>query len=386
MHKLPRKSRLITAAVAVTATTLLLAGCSPAASNGGGSTSAASGSSATNLDDFTAEAQALVDQVTALQTVTPPATGPAKVAEAKKIFIIACSMAAEGCSRPADAIAQAADAIGWESTINDPGGDPSKMANAVAQAVSSGYDAIALTAIDAQTIQSALQQAKDAGLLIAANASVDTESNPLFDFTVPDAGDFFDQGYATGAKMFLDQGSDMKVAMLTGTEFGTVRERLEGTKQFIADCVAAGGSCSVVDEQNFLVTDLTGSLPGQAAAMVRAKPDANALWIGYDAGANFAIQGLEAAGLDTPVYSFDGNVANITRIASDKIQKSTAATAMEWSGFGIIDNFNRIWAGEEPVDQGPTFKLLTADNVTSGAAWDGDIEVQADYEKIWNGQ
>lgn len=174
--------------------------------------------------------------------------------------------------------------------------------------------------------------------------------------------------------------------MLTGTEFGSIRLRAEGTKKFVADCVAAGGKCEVVAEQNFLVTDLATTLPTQTAAMVRANPSATALWFGYDAGANFGMQGLDDAGLGNKisVYGFDANVANLTRIAAGKTEVATAGSAMEWIGYGIIDNFNRIWAGQKAVDQGVSFKLLTKDNVVSGSAWDGDIKVADSYTKMWH--
>jgi ribose transport system substrate-binding protein len=377
-HRITRLAAV--AAAGALAVGLSLTGCSTTAQNGSGSGDGAA--AAKNLTDFTANAKKLVEDATAKQDNKPPATGP-KAVTGKKIFIIACAMAAEGCSRPAKAVEAAAKAIGWDATINDPQGDPSKMANAVNQAVASKYDAIALTAIDAQTIQQPLQQAKDAGLLIATIAGTDIPGKPMFDAVVPPEKDFVNQGYVTAAKAFLDHGSKLKLAMLTGTEFGTVRERVEGTKQFVADCKKAGGDCEIVAEENFLVTDLTTSLPGQAAAMIRSHTDADALWVGYDAGANFAIEGLESAGLKVDVYSYDGNVANISRIAKGDMEVSDAATAMQWSGYGVIDNFNRIWSKEKAVDQGLSFKLLTKDNVADGSAWDGDIDVSADYKKIW---
>jgi ribose transport system substrate-binding protein len=371
----------LTAAAAVIA--LALAGCSGTAA--ATDSTAAAGNSA-DLAAFTATAQALVDLKSGIQTQTPPTDSPKAVSGMKKIMVIPCAMGAEGCARPANAAVQAAEAIGWEATINDPGGDPTKMADAVAQAISSGYDAIVLTAIDAQTIQGSLQQAKDAGLLIADFAAKDTETGTkLLDVNVPAEQDFYDQGYAMGAKIFLDKGPDVKIAMLTGTEFGSIRLRSEGTKQFVADCVAAGGGCEIVAEQNFLVTDLATTLPTQTAAMVRANPTATALWFGYDAGGNFGMQGLDDAGLgdQVSVYGFDANVANLTRIAEEKTQVASAGSAMEWIGFGMIDNFKRIWSGQDAVDQGVTFKLLTKDNVVSGSAWDGDISVADLYTKMW---
>ena len=337
----------------------------------------------TNIEDFTSYAEDIVKEASSEQPNTAPTEGP-KIVEGKKIAVIPCSMAAEGCARPANGAVHAAEVAGWTADILDPGGDPSKMAALIDQAVATGYDAIVLTAIDVQSVQASVKKAIDADVLVGNFAASDadpallTTNVPLF----PE--DFFNAGYAMGAKMFLDQGKDMKVAMLTGTEFGSIRERLAGTKAFIEDCKAAGGGCEVVAEENFLVTDLVKSLPSQTAAMVRSHPDANALWFGYDAGANFGIQGLEEAKLTIDTYGFDANVANLQRIADGRGQIATAGSAMAWIGFGIIDNFNRVWAGEEAIDQGMKFKLLMSDNLPAdGGAWDGDVDVEATYKTLW---
>lgn len=337
----------------------------------------------TEIGEFTTYAEDVAAEARAEQENTAPTEGPEAV-EGKKIAVIPCSMAAEGCARPANAAVEAAQLAGWSADILDPGGDPSKMAALTDQAVSTGYDAIVYTAIDVPSVQASVEKAINADVLVGNFAAADADP-ALLTTNVPDyPGDFFNAGYAMGAQMFVDQGPDLKIAMLTGTEFGSIRERLAGTKAFVEDCQAAGGGCEILAEENFLVTDLVTSLPGQTAAMVRSNPDANALWFGYDAGANFGIQGLEEAGLEIDTYAFDANVANIQRIADDRGQAATAGSAMKWIGLGIIDNFNRVWAGEEAIDQGMKFKLLTSENLpANGEAWDGDVDVTDNYKKIW---
>lgn len=381
----PSKKALAFLGLAAAAALALSACAGPTTASGAGD-SGKSGSdrdAPTNIEDFTAYAEEIVAEASAEQTNTAPTEGP-KIVEGKKIAVIPCSMAAEGCARPANGAVHAAEVAGWTADILDPGGDPSKMASLIDQAVATGYDGIVLTAIDVQSVQASVQKAIDADVLVGNFAASDAEPALLTTNVPLFPEDFFNAGYAMGAKMFLDQGEDMKVAMLTGTEFGSIRERLAGTKAFIDDCKAAGGGCEVVAEENFLVTDLVTSLPGQTAAMVRSHPDANALWFGYDAGANFGIQGLEEAKLTIDTYGFDANVANLQRIADDRGQVATAGSAMAWIGFGIIDNFNRVWAGEEVIDQGMKFKLLMADNLPAdGGAWDGDVDVEAGYKSIW---
>lgn len=369
---------------------LVLTACAGPSNDASGGAGSETGSTSetrgapTELAEFVTYAEGIASDAAAPQENTAPTEGP-KIVAGKKIAVVPCSMAAEGCSRPANAAAEAAKIAGWQADILDPGGDPSKQAALIDQAVATGYDAVVLTAIDVQSVQASVEKAKDAGVLVGNFAASDAEP-ALLTTNVPGfPDDFFNAGYAMGAQMFIDQGSkDLKVAMLTGTEFGSIRERLAGTKAFIDDCAAAGGGCEILAEENFLVTDLATSLPGQTAAMVRSNPDANALWFGYDAGANFGIQGLEEAGLSIDTYGFDANVANLQRIADGRGQLASAGSAMQWIGFGIIDNFNRVWNDEEVIDQGMKFKLLTKENLAADPdAWDGDVDVTDNYKKIW---
>jgi ribose transport system substrate-binding protein len=292
-------------------------------------------------------------------------------------------MGAEGCARPARAFDEAAKLVGWHDIIIDPAGDPSKMANAVQRAISIKADAIVLAAIDVATIQGPLEEAKKAGIKIVGFGSLDKGN--VLDAEIPAANTFVDDGYAMGAAVYKLSGYDLKMIEMRGDEFGVVANRAVGTEKFVKDCQAAGGSCQILASENFLVTDLTTHVPEQAIAQVRRHPDFNVLWAGYDAGLNFMIQGLKSANLTDKgmAVGFDANVANLDIIRNSGFERASVGLPMEWIGYGMVDNLNRLFNGQQPVDQGVHSELLFKNNVPASGPYVGTYDFRTAYKKLW---
>lgn len=98
---------------------LLLSGCAgptTGAPAGGADAGGSDRGAPTDIQEFTEYAENIVTEASAEQAKTAPTTGPEIVA-GKKIAVIPCSMAAEGCSRPADGAVHAAQAAGGPPTF-----------------------------------------------------------------------------------------------------------------------------------------------------------------------------------------------------------------------------------------------------------------------------
>jgi ribose transport system substrate-binding protein len=334
---------------------------------------------------FDAKAEKIFKDASAAQTVHPPADGP-KAAKGKSLVIIPCAMAAEGCARQARAVQEAAKAIGWTSTLIDPAGDTSKMANAVQKAIDIKADGIILTAIDANTIQGALQQAKQAGLKIVAEGE---SVNGIYDGEMPlnPHQYFINQGYVVGASSYVLGGKKLHMIQMRDDEFASVKARSDGTQQFIKECQAAGGDCKMLTTVNTLVTDLTTQIPKQAVSLVQRYPDYNTLWTGYDAALSFVIeQGLKQADLLNTGFAvgFDANVANAAIMRNDGYERADLGLPLEWLGWGMVDQINRAFNGQPAnVDEGVRDRLLTKDTLPTSGPWQGDVDFRADYKKVW---
>lgn len=331
---------------------------------------------------FRLKATKIVAAKSAPQTSRPPTSGP-KLVHGKTIVNLPCAMGAEGCARPARAFEEAAKLVGWHSILIDPAGDPSKMANAVQRAISIKADAIVLAAIDVSTIQGPLEEAKKAGIKIVGFGSID--KGHVLAAEIPSAQSFIDDGYTMGAAVYKLSGYNLKMIEMRGDEFGVVANRAVGAEKYVKDCQAAGGVCQIVASENFLVTDLTTRVPEQAIAQVRRYPDFTVLWAGYDAGLNFMIQGLKSANLTDSGFAvgFDSNVANLDIIRNGGFQRASVGLPMEWIGYGMVDDLNRLFNGQQPVEQGVHSELLSKSNVPASGPYVGTFDFRSAYKKLW---
>lgn len=392
MMKFTKRKRIEAAPIAigmVLIASLGLTACSATDAGPATQTSA----SAEEIEAFTATAQEAVDAASVPQTaeIAPvPTGGPAPVTDLS-FSIIPCSMAVEGCARPARSAKAAAEELGWDVSIDDASIGQGGASAAIQRAIASGTDAIMLTSLDAGALKADLQAARDAGIIIVANMGGNADD--LYQAVVPPLEGNFDAGYLLGQQAYLvaqeryDQ--PVKAILMEDQEFATVRERVAGFTKFIDDCAAAGAGCEIVFQGKHLAAEITTTLPNQIVQTIKQHPEYNTLFIGFDAALNAVVtQGLIPAGLADPSkaqgLSVDCDVANATSIADGGFQSACIGFAFLRAGYGNVDNINRIAAGQESVDQGVVGKLITQDNApTDGKAWDGDFDAVADYRAAW---
>ncbi len=384
MKKTPAPSVLLAIAAATGA--LVLSGC-----GAGERTAAASGDSGSgDAAAFAEEAAAAVEAATAPQTPDSnplPAPGPT-LATGKKIVIIPCAAAVEGCARPARSTQEAAEKVGWEATIVDPAGAGGPSA-AIQRAVSSGADAIVLNSIDAAAVKGDLDAARAKGIAVVCDMCGDTDG--LIQAVVPPLDENERAGYLLGQQAFVLAkerfDAPPKFIVMSDNEFATVNARVAGVKKFIDDCKSAGAGCELVAEGQYLAAEISTTAPGRVVSLVQSHPDYNVLFAGYDASLNFFAQGLKQAGLADPDKAFglsiDADVANTEMIRSGGYQAASAGVAMQRVGYALVDTLNRLFNGEEPVDQGITVKIINQDNAPDSGSWDGDFDATPDYLKAW---
>ncbi|PQP16598.1 sugar ABC transporter substrate-binding protein [Rhodococcus opacus] len=351
-------------------------------SDGGGTSSGPGDSESARA--FLAHAEQVAKAASGEIPLTVPTSGPPAVKD-KTIVTIPCSAAAQGCKFAVDQFAEAAHAIGWKTIMIDPAGDPAKMADAVNRAVSMKADGIFTVAIDSSTIQAPLKAAGDAGLETICFSCID-EPELLVD-ELPAATQHERDGYALAAQAFIDGGANLKAILLQDSEFGNTIRRQQGVVKFIDECKAAGASCELVGQQNFLVQDISTSLPKQTVALLRKNPGWNALFAPYDAPLTFVLPELRSAGLvqdGQRAYGFDPIDLNVKWIRDGDVEAGTVASPYKWIAYAGVDQFNRVFAGEQPVDQGVKDKLVIKSNAPGeGETYLGDSDPATAFTQLW---
>lgn len=336
------------------------------------------------LAAFDTKTADMIAAAAAPQTTSPPLDGPA-AQTGKKIFVVPCAMVAQGCADSAKAGEEAAKAIGWDVTFIDPAGDPTKQNAAIEQAVSQGADGIFLTAIDAGTVATSLQRAQEAGLKVVCFACLDTDG--VYDSLVPySPADAFDSGYLSMAALYEATGKDLKVIMANLPEYGIASgegARQAGAEAFVTDCQAAGGKCEIVSKEDLLTANFTTTGPTQIVTSAQTNPEANALWAAADAILQFIVPALQTADIKLKTAGIDPVETTTGYIRDGEWMTASVTPSLPWVGYAAVDNLNRMFAGQEAVDQNVKGKLITTENVPAEGVFVGDVDVKPLYLESW---
>jgi ribose transport system substrate-binding protein len=208
------------------------------------STDAASAGASAAAGGDLAEFQDLVQKYTAPVAWNGP-TEAAKAPTGKKVGILSCSFALEGCRLPTEAIQAAVKKLGWtqKTVVVD---EPSKYNGGMKSLLVDKPDAILATGINASLVGDAIKAAKAQGTLLISlieNNPVDPTNGYDADVT-PDAKAV---GEALGARMVVDAGGDLKLLNMNNQEFGYAKAITASMLATVAKCT----KCKVVKDIKF---------------------------------------------------------------------------------------------------------------------------------------
>lgn len=344
-----------------------------------------SGGSASNA--YLEEVQGTVDELLSPEGtfVEEPTTSPTAPGEAKNIAIISCGQQVGACAEATGAAQEAADALGWESTLFDAKLDLPSASTGIRNAVAQGADGIFLYFIDCDFIKAGLQEAKDAGVpVVAAEARECDPSNPLFTHVV----EYEPGNYEEQQRAFYRAAAQYPIAELDGEskaitfldevpqgEWGT-----EEIEQVYEQC--EGCTLEVV---RFPQTAYGTRLQGIAEQELLRNPDVNTVIPSFEASALEIYAAVRSSGKADQILTFvgEGGVAGL-----DLLREGANGYAfnfpVRWEGWGGIDALGRLFAGEEPVPIGLGSQLIDADhNLPESGPAVSPIDFEAMYKEAW---
>jgi ribose transport system substrate-binding protein len=333
-----------------------------------------------------------VEALKAPNTLLPPTSGPQAVPD-KRIAIITITLAEAAAKRETVAIAKAAAAIGWKSTTYDGQGSATIADQKFAQAIATRPDAIALVALDKNTVGAYLAQAQAANIPVACSSCWDlsaANTRGAFADVEPDLSKLYGMGMAQTQYAYLATGGQPRFLVMTDPALSNLAARRKGFDDFMKQCLAAHGACKIVALRNFQVGNATTTLASDAASLALAHPSFNVFWVAYDFAALNVLNGLRQAGLADPSKSFmvssNGDGASLQLIEADGYQKCTVAIAWSWVGWAIVDNLNRIFAHQQLANENVPIRLFDKSNAgqAQNGAWDGDVNYRAAYIRSWH--
>ncbi|MGD1038740.1 MAG: substrate-binding domain-containing protein [Roseiarcus sp.] len=343
---------------------------------------------AASADELIPQAAAAKAFLQPLMNEKAPWRGPTsapKPVTGKRVAVIACCQAAEGSSRPANAIREAGELLGWKVDIFDGKGDPGTMDKAMNAAVDSKYDGIALDFVDTPVIADGVKRALDAGIQIVTLG--DIKNTPE---TIPDVShDYVGTGIAVANYMIWKSNGKMDVLMLKNTDLYEIEHgQWAGSYPVLSDKTKCP-DCKILMKP-WAFSEIDSEPAALALATVAADPKLDWIWC-FDACMSRVSRALRSAGVGQNIRGagFDCNGENNQLIRDGVTQVVCACDPREWEGYGVIDDLNRMFQGQPAVPQNIPIRLFDKDNIHELSpyefehGWQGDYDFKSAYKKLW---
>jgi ribose transport system substrate-binding protein len=387
-HTTGVRRRRLGAVVAAVGASALLAACGSADSDSS-SKAAAAPSTTTSGSGVSAEATAAYNAALKPPTTFSGPTTPVPAKRGLKVGLLACDAKLTGCTtmlKDMQSIVQ--KELGWSTKFYDGQSDPKAWNQDLLQMVADHVDVIATSGLPPALVGQGLAAAKKAHIPVVTSSGGGGTPNPTVPssyFSATDI-DYAKAGAASAAYMTVQSkgkgsvlvlGDESQIAVKTHTD-----QFKSSLKQLCPGCKQASMATSTAD--------VTTSTPTQVTGYLRAHPDVDWLYVGYDPQAAFIVPALQKAGLSKiKLMGILGNPQNVEFVKSGAIQVSDIMIDLNYYGWAMTDQLLRAVAGQDPAEpngEGTPWYLVTkeAGNAPKDAEdWVAPYDYPATFRKLW---
>ena len=382
--------------IAAVSTAAACSSSSKSSSGSSASSSASSSSTQTTASGLDAAIAAVAQAEKGTNRPVDPTSRPA--AKGKHIAVISSGQASISSQVPSDGAVAAAKAAGWQVDLLDAKLNPANYPTLVRQAVASGVNGIVLDAIDCQTAQQPLAEAKAKGIVIV----------PIYAFDCNDAhAGAGSQGYFSsqinfGSKasadidafaesfgvdqanyVIADSQNTAKIIDIQDPEFTVLYYTLTG----FDNTIKASGGSQVVSTLNITSADILAptKLVAKIQAEVLRHPEATWIKSPYTYATLLGIVPALAAtpNIHLKVMGSEGFSPELDLIRAGKVNAVNIISS-NWVGWAAIDTMNSLFRKETPVDSGIGWELADAThNLPAKGEFLPPVDYQAAYKKAW---
>lgn len=317
-------------------------------------------------------------------------TEPAKAPPGIKLAIVSCAASLKGCQIPAEAAAEAAKAIGWQTTVFDGKANPKTQSSAMLDALAWGANVIIASSIDYRSIQLALGQAKKAGVPVVSVGQGGDTPNALpvlepgqlaWAFAIDP--DNLALGRAIGEWIVEDSGGKANVVAFNDKEFDSVDTQHKGIMEVFAKC----GGCTA-DAQSFSANQIATNLGQQVVGYLRANPAVTYVYMPYDPAAFAVAAALRQAGLGKRVKlaSLLGDEENLDLIRRGDVQVADVAFDTTYEGYAAVDQIIRHLNKQplfEPHGENVPMLVLDKTNLPEKGNWVASSGYKEKFLALW---
>jgi ribose transport system substrate-binding protein len=319
---------------------------------------------------------------------TGPTSGP--LADAgKTVAVLAEDLRNGGVLGVAQGIREAARAIGWNVRIVDAGGTPAGRRRAVLDALAAQPDGLVICGSDAHELEPLLREAGPrlppvvgwhagpspcpiAGTSVAMNVSTD----PIA------------VARTTALAAVAQSGGKAGVVVFTDSRFAIATAKAQAMADVIRQC----SGCTLLEVRDVAISESAARMPAVTRELLAAHGSrwTHALAIN-DIYFDYAVPVLIEAALPSGAISLlsagDGSASAFMRIRAGTYQSGTVAEPLNMQGWQVIDELNRLFAGQPVSGFVAPVHLVSGQNAGSDGGsrfvYDPENGYRDVYLRIW---
>jgi ribose transport system substrate-binding protein len=313
----------------------------------------------------------------------------------KHVVIISPGQASISAEIAVTAAEDAAKTIGWQADVYDARLDPANYAPLVRQAIAARVDGILLGAIDCQTVEAPLREAREAGITVVGVGAFDCndphaggEKKGLFSAQInfgpqrKNTGGYAEAYGADQANYVIAKSRNRaKILALQDPEFTTLYYAHRGFRKTIE---RSRGS-EIVSTLEITTADFTGNrLVPKIQAELVSHPEVN--WIKSPFTYATTLGVVPALGANPRRINVMGGEGFAPELDLIREKKITAVNIYlsEWLAWAGVDTMNSAFRDEPPVDSGVGWVLADrTHNVPDSGAFRPPVDYRAQYRKVW---
>jgi ribose transport system substrate-binding protein len=314
-----------------------------------------------------AEAKRIVDA--AEQRAAPwsgPRTGP-RAQAGKHIAIVAEDLRNGGILGVVDGIVEAAKVIGWTVKIFDSGGAPGVRTKTLENALAGRPDGLVIVGGDAHTLLPGLQAFAKRGIpIVGWHVAAKAGPVPGTPVAMNVSTDPLEVARVTALAAIVQSSGHAGVVIFTDSNFQVARDKAEEMAAVIRSC----SGCALLDMRDVAISHSEESMPAETRALLAryGKRWTYALAIN-DIYFDYAVPVLTQAGVANGALAMlsagDGSESAFLRIRTGTFQIATVAEPLNLHGWQLIDEMNRLFAGEQPTGYVFPVHLVTTRNINA---------------------
>jgi ribose transport system substrate-binding protein len=338
---------------------------------------------------YLTEAERIVDA--AEQPAAPwsgPRTGP-RAQAGRRIAVVAEDLRNGGILGVVDGVVEASEVIGWSAKIFDAGGAPGSRAKMLANALASRPDGLVIVGGDAHALLPELQPFAQRGIpIVGWHVAAKAGPVPGTPVAMNVSTDPLEVARVTALDAIVQSGGHAGVVIFTDSNFRVAQDKADEMASVIRAC----SGCTLLGLRDVAISRSEESMPDVTRALLAqyGKRWTYALAIN-DIYFDYAVPVLTQAGIPNGAMAMlsagDGSESAFLRIRTGTFQIATVAEPLNLHGWQLIDEMNRLFAGERPTGYVFPVHLVTTRNVNA----DGGDRLRYDpangyrdiYRHIW---